>query len=259
MGTITMLTDFGHRDNYVGVMKGVVTAISPQSRLIDITHAIDPQDIEAARFNLLTSYKYFPAGTIHVVVVDPGVGTRRAAIAAQIATSVGIQTVVAPDNGVITSLPVTAAIVLTNQGYWRTPHVSHTFHGRDIFAPVAAHLAEGVSLERLGDSVSPADLVRLDISEAIATNQGYGGCVQYIDHFGNLVTNIPGEDLANQPWLVHFGEHRIPSCAAYGVTELGSALALVGSHGYVEIAVNGGSAAEAINGHLRDRVELHYI
>ena len=149
MGMITLLTDFSHRDNYVGVMKGVIAGISPQSQLIDITHAIKPQDILAARFNLLTSYGYFPAGTIHIAVVDPGVGTQRSAIAAQIATSMGVHTVIAPDNGIITGLPVTAAVALTNPDYWRTPHVSHTFHGRDIFAPAAAHLARGIPFEQL--------------------------------------------------------------------------------------------------------------
>ncbi|MGD1952975.1 MAG: S-adenosyl-l-methionine hydroxide adenosyltransferase family protein [Leptolyngbyaceae cyanobacterium] len=258
MGTITLLTDFGHRDNYVGVMKGVIAGISPQSQLIDITHAIKSQDILAARFNLLTSYGYFPAGTIHIVIVDPGVGTQRSAIAAQIATSVGVHTVIAPDNGIITGLPVTAAVALTNQDYWRTPHASHTFHGRDIFAPAAAHLARGISFGQLGVSLSVSNLVGLDIDDVAKTNQGYCGCIQYSDHFGNLVTNIPGARLSNQTWHIYLGKHCIPNCTTYGLTEVGSALALVGSHGYVEIAVNGGNAAEILNGDVGDSVELSY-
>ena len=213
MGTITLLTDFGHRDNYVGVMKGVIAGISPPSQLIDITHAIKPQDILAARFNLLTSYEYFPAGTIHIAVVDPGVGTQRLAIAVQIATSVGVQTVIAPDNGIITGLPVTAAVALAHQDYWRTPHVSHTFHGRDIFAPAAAHLlARGIPFEQLGVSLSVSSLVELDIDNVAETNQGYCGCIQYIDHFGNLVTNIPGARLSSQTWHICLGKHCIPHC-----------------------------------------------
>ncbi|MEM1256247.1 MAG: SAM-dependent chlorinase/fluorinase [Cyanobacteria bacterium P01_H01_bin.21] len=259
MGTITLLTDFGHRDNYVGVMKGVIAGISPQSQLIDITHAIKPQDILAARFNLLTSYEYFPAGTIHIAVVDPGVGTQRMAIAAQIATSMGVHTVIAPNNGIITGLSVTAAVALTNPDYWRTPHASHTFHGRDIFAPAAAHLARGIPFDQLGVSLSVADLVRLDINDAAETNQGYCGCIQYIDHFGNLVTNIPGAQLSSQSWHIHLGKHCIPYDTTYGLAEVGSALALVGSHGYVEIAVNGSSAAEILNGDVGDSVELIYV
>ncbi len=264
MGLITLLTDFGYKDGYVGVMKGVIAGISPHSQVVDLTHEIQPQAILAARFNLLTSYGYFPAGTIHVVVVDPGVGTQRAAIAAQVNTPVGQQTIVVPDNGILTGFSVTAAVALTNVDYWRTPQPSSTFHGRDIFAPVAAHLANGIPMEKLGPWLSAADLVRLELKNAIApaltsqaaTHHGYRGSIQYIDHFGNLITNIPGEPLPRQPWHLRLGEQRVAYQITYGHTEPGTSLALIGSHGYVEIAVNGGSAAQAFKSQIGDDVEL---
>lgn len=254
MGVITLLTDFGHTDNYVGVMKGVIAGISPHSRVIDLTHGIRPQAILAARFNLLTSYQYFPAGTVHVVVVDPGVGTQRSAVAAQVSTVAGVQTIVVPDNGILTGFSIMAAVALTNADYWRTPDPSHTFHGRDIFAPAAAHLANGVPLEELGIALS--SLVRLDIGDAVAKDQGYRGCIQYIDHFGNLVTTIPAERVSGQSWQVKLRGHRVPYYTTYGLVESGTALALIGSHDYVEVAVNGGSAAARFGAQIGDQVEL---
>lgn len=256
MGLITLLTDFGHRDNYVGVIKGVIAGISPTSQVVDLTHGIQPQDILAARFNLLTSYKYFPAETIHVVIVDPGVGTQRAAIAAQVKTSDGLQTIIAPDNGLLTGFPLTMVVTLTNSDYWRTLHPSHTFHGRDIFAPTAAHLARGISIDVLGESFSVTSLHSLNISNPIAMDQGYCSSIQYIDHFGNLVTTIHVQLLTSQSWFVQVGAHIIPLRTTYGDVEPGKALALIGSHGYVEIAVNGGSAAEQLNVNVGDIVEL---
>ncbi|MEM9266239.1 MAG: SAM-dependent chlorinase/fluorinase [Cyanobacteria bacterium P01_F01_bin.13] len=256
MGVITLLTDFGHKDSYVGVMKGVIAGISPQSQVIDLTHGVPHQGILAARFNLLTSYRYFSAGTIHVVVVDPGVGTQRCAVAVQMSTPAGLQTVVAPDNGILTDFPITAAVTLTNTDYWRTPQPSHTFHGLDIFAPVAAYLANGVPLEELGRSLSVANLVRVDICSAVSTEQGYCGNVQYIDHFGNVVTTIPGNTLTGGSWYVRIGNYEIQYHTTYGHTEPGKALALIGSHGYVEIAINEGNAAKTFEVQIGDEVEL---
>lgn len=256
MGVITLLTDFGHRDSYVGVMKGVIAGISPLSQVIDLTHGIQPQDILAARFNLLTSYGYFPVGTIHVVVVDPGVGTQRVAIAAQVTTSQGFQIIITPDNGLLTGFPITTAVALTNANFWRTPQPSHTFHGRDIFAPLAAHLANGMSLRELGETRPVSSLVNLDIDNAVATTQGYRGRIQYIDHFGNLVTTIQAHGLANQSWHVRVGDHTAMHHTTYGNTEPGTALALIGSHGYVEIAINGGDAAATLHANIGTGVEL---
>ena len=258
MGVITLLTDFGHRDSYVGVMKGVIAGISPQNQVIDLCHGIRPQAILAARFNLLTSYQYFPEGTIHVVVVDPGVGTQRSAVAVQVALPTGHQMIVAPDNGILTGFPIVAAVALTNATYWRAPQPSHTFHGRDIFAPVAAHLGNGVSMDQLGDQLLVTDLVSLPISDAIATDRGYRGSIQYIDHFGNLVTTIPGDMLTYRSWTVRVGSDLAPYYATYGDTQPGALLALIGSHGYVEIAINNGSAARMLAGQLGDNVELIY-
>ncbi len=256
MGMITLLTDFGHTDSYVGVMKGVIATISPQCQVVDLTHGIYPQDILAARFNLLTSYGYFPSGTVHGVVVDPGVGTQRAAVAAQVTAAAGCHFIVAPDNGILTGFPMTAAVALTNADYWRTPQPSFTFHGRDIFAPAVAHLASGIPMENLGVPISVSSLVSLDIRDAVATEQGYRGSVQYIDHFGNLVTTITGDRLAGQAWHVCLGGGVIGYTTTYGHTESGAALALIGSHGYVEIAVNGGSAAQVFEAKVGDEVEL---
>ncbi|NEQ53301.1 MAG: SAM-dependent chlorinase/fluorinase [Leptolyngbya sp. SIO3F4] len=256
MGLITLLTDFGHKDNYVGVMKGVIASISPSSQVVDVTHGIQPQDILAARFNLLTSYDYFPVDTIHIVVVDPGVGTQRAAIAAQVKTSVGLQTIITPDNGVLTGFPLTKVVTLTNSEYWRTSHPSQTFHGRDIFASSAAHLARGIPMNALGESLPVASLRNLNISNPTTTTQGYCSSIQYIDHFGNAVTTVHSQLLTSQSWYVQVGDHTIPSHTTYGNAKLGKALALIGSHGYVEIAVNGGSAAETLNVDIGDSVEL---
>lgn len=255
---ITLLTDFGHTDSYVGVMKGVIASINPRCQVVDITHGIRPQDILAARFGLLASYGYFPAGTIHVVVVDPGVGTQRMAVAAQVTTSVGDHIIVAPDNGVFTGFSITRAVALQNASYWRTSQPSHTFHGRDIFAPVAAHLANGVYLEALGPAVSSANLVQLRIGDAIATHHGYRGSIQYIDHFGNLITTIPADSLTQPCWYVQLAERRLSCYITYGQAAADAALALIGSHGYVEIAVNGGSAAQRFSAQIGDPVELTY-
>ncbi|MFG6106769.1 SAM-dependent chlorinase/fluorinase [Leptothoe sp. EHU-05/26/07-4] len=258
MGVITLLTDFGHRDSYVGVMKGVIASISPQSQIIDLTHGLQPQAILAARFNLITSYLYFPVGTIHVVVVDPGVGTQRAAIAAEVSVPAGLQTIIAPDNGILTGFAIKAVTALTNPDYWYTPEPSNTFHGRDIFAPTAAHLANGIPIGELGTSLSVSSLVSLNINHAVVTDQGYRGSLQYIDHFGNLVTTIPGDELTRQLWYVQLGKYICPYRPTYGRIELGEALALVGSHGYVEIAVNGGNAHQAFQANVGDAVELIY-
>lgn len=257
MGMITLLTDFGHRDSYVGVMKGVIATISPQSQVIDINHGIPPQAILAARFNLLTSYDYFPRDTVHLAVVDPGVGTQRTAIAVHVITPTGLrQTIVAPNNGLLTGFSIVAAVALTNSDYWHTSQPSHTFHGRDIFAPVAAHLANGVPIEQLGTSLSLSNLVNVNISNAVATERGYHSSIQHVDHFGNLVTTIPGDELTEQTWQIRCGERIVHSYSTYGHAQVGATLALIGSHGYVEIAVNGGNAAKVLGANVGDHIEL---
>ncbi|MGA7933947.1 MAG: SAM-dependent chlorinase/fluorinase, partial [Kovacikia sp.] len=264
---LTLLTDFGLSDVYVGVMKGVIAGINPALNLIDLTHQIPPQDISLARFALMTAFPYFPAGTIHVAVVDPGVGSPRAAIALAIgsdpANPAGF--LVGPDNGLFSGVfsqhPIVAAIKLTNRQYWRTPEPSHTFHGRDIFAPVGAHLASGVPLSALGEPIGPESLVQLDIPPLQTkgwdgTTCRITGWIQASDHFGNLVTNIPGSRVLDREWSITVNGMTIPGKQTYSDSPPNSLVALVGSHGWVEIAVNHGSAAAALNLEAGDPIQM---
>jgi S-adenosylmethionine hydrolase len=253
---LTLLTDFGTQDGYVGVMKGVIAQIAPTLPVVDLTHDIPPQDLAAARFILMNAYPYFPVGTIHVAVVDPGVGGQRRAIALQLESGY----LVGPDNGIFSGVleqyPPLAAIALTNPQYWRTPSPSATFHGRDIFAPVGAHLASGVCLTDLGDKIDLTTLVTLPIPAYQEKGGILLGCIQYCDRFGNLVTNIPAQALAHHSWQVRFCSTAISSHATYSTVSAGDLLSLIGSHGWVEIAVNGGNAREALNAKIGDPVQL---
>jgi len=245
---ITLLSDFGDRDAYVGVMKGVIANICPTAHLIDLTHHIPPQDRYAARFNLLTACPHFPASAVHLAVVDPGVGTARRAVA--MATAVGY--LVGPDNGIFSGLlgryPATAAVCLDNPAYWGGSQPSATFHGRDLFAPAAAHLAAGIALERLGTALDPATLVTLPVAPLTVGPSHITGTIQYIDHFGNAATTIPAERLPamappDGPTLRVTVQHRaIPLVSAYGAVPPGAPLALVASHGWLEVALRDGSA-----------------
>jgi S-adenosyl-L-methionine hydrolase (adenosine-forming) len=239
---LTLLSDFGLSDVYVGVMKGVIAQINPTLTVVDLTHQISPQDIAAGRFCLMSAYLYFPKGTVHVAVVDPGVGGKRRAIAVQIPQGF----LVGPDNGLFSGILdqswAIAAVELTNPDYWYTSMPSNTFHGRDIFAPVGAYLASGFGLEQLGQEIDPATLVKLPIPSVRQTDEGVVGCIQYCDRFGNLVTNIPADIVLGKTWSIQVAGHTIKGCQTYGDFPTGSLVALIGSHGWVEIAVNGGSA-----------------
>lgn len=243
---LTLLTDFGLKDSYVGTMKGVIAQINPSLQVIDLTHEIPPQNLIAARFCLMNAYSYFPMGTVHVAVVDPGVGSSRRAIAVQLAESV----LVGPDNGLFSGILAVqraiAAVELTNREYWRTPNPSSTFHGRDIFAPVGAYLASGVPLEQVGNPLNPAHLVQLPLPESTEAERQITGFIQYIDQFGNLVTTIPEEAVVGRNWVVMVPGQSIPRCESYAGAAVGEAVALIGSHGYVEIAVNCGNAQAAL-------------
>jgi S-adenosylmethionine hydrolase len=253
--TIALLTDFGLSDVYVGVMKGAIAQINPHLTIIDITHHIPAQNISAGRFCLLNAYPYFPLGTVFVAVVDPGVGGSRKAIAIQLEDGF----LVGPDNGIFSGVlsqsPAILAVELTNRQYWRTAQPSHTFHGRDIFAPVAAHLASGVPLILLGEIINPATLINLPIPPLTFTD-GIVGCIQYIDGYGNLIANIPASVVAGKSWQVEIKGKIIDSGEFYGASLLGEAIALIGSHGWVEIAVNGGSAQSQLKLNCGDRVKL---
>lgn len=187
---VAFMTDFGHGDGDVGVMKGVVLRIAPDAQLVDITHDIAPQNVASGAWVLASSYRYFPKGTVYTCVVDPGVGSARRPIAVR----AGDWSFVGPDNGLFSYIfaeqTVHIAVELKNPVY-HLPQVSTTFHGRDIFAPVAAHIAQGVPLRELGPEVDPATLQRLDPRNPVRRDGEIEGYVLHIDHFGNLITNIP--------------------------------------------------------------------
>jgi S-adenosyl-L-methionine hydrolase (adenosine-forming) len=255
-GIVTLLSDFGDRDIYVGVMKGAIAQINPKLTVVDLTHQIPPQNIAAARFCLMNAYAYFPVGTVHVAVVDPGVGSQRRAIALQCTGGF----LVGPDNGlfsgVLSQNPAIAAVELTNFNYWRNPQPSNTFHGRDIFAPVGANLASGVPIQELGTAIDPATLVQLNIGEYQETITGILGCIQYIDHFGNLVTNIPASYVQGKTWWVQVNGLTIPGGETYSNVGIGEAIALVESNGWVEIAINQGNAHLQLQINLQDSLEV---
>ncbi|WP_016951464.1 S-adenosyl-l-methionine hydroxide adenosyltransferase family protein [Anabaena sp. PCC 7108] len=256
---LTLLSDFGDNDVYVAVMKGVISQINPGLKLVDLTHQIPPQNLAAARFCLMNAYPYFPVGTVHLAVVDPGVGSQRRAIALQLAQGF----LIGPDNGIFSGITsknqVIKAVELTNLNYWRTSQPSSTFHGRDIFAPVAAHLANGVSLQELGREINPTTLVKLDIGECFETATGVTGCIQYIDHFGNLVSNIPGSYVQGKTWSVKVANLTMPGCETYSDVQNQEALALVGSHGWVEIAINSGNAYMQLQINWQDTLHVLFL
>src|SRR5262245_28512049 len=243
---IALLTDFGLCDHYVGTMKGVVLSICPEATLVDISHDVAPQDIRDGALELAAAYRYFPSGTIFLVVVDPGVGSTRRGIAAE----VGDHRFVAPDNGVLSVVfdqaPPQLVVELTNRSYAR-PTISKTFEGRDRFAPAAAWLANGIALTALGGPVTA--LARLEVPRPRPTDDGVDGEVLRVDHFGNLMTNIDDSALGtiSGTVIVRIGELVIPRVVAtYADVTPGELCALVGSSDRLEIAVNGGSAAAAL-------------
>lgn len=257
---VTLLTDFGEQDDYVGAMKGVILSIAPEVSLVDISHQVRPQNIRQAASILQNVYRYYPAHTIHVVVVDPGVGSQRLPIGLK--TTHG--TFIAPDNGVLTYVyakePDGRAIVLQNARYW-LPAPSNTFHGRDIFSPVAAHLAAGVSFDDLGPQL--ATLTLLPSPPLIVGPHTIKGEVIRIDRFGNALTNIgplrwiddhtlelaaegaaPARIRTDQARVI-CGWHTVEGIAQnYSQGAVGEPLALVGSSDELEIAVNQGNASE---------------
>jgi S-adenosylmethionine hydrolase len=246
---IALLSDFGTREAYVGVMKGVILALAPEARLVDLTHEIAPQAVSEAAYTLVSAVDYFPSQTIFCCVVDPGVGSERRALAVQLALTRSSAVVVCPDNGLLTPLlaRVRQAVVLDNPRYHLVP-VSATFHGRDIFAPAAAHLARGVPLGELGSPLSPEALVRLEWPEPQVQDDGFRAHVIHVDRFGNLITNLPGDWLSPpwERWEVRLAAQRIRGIRrTYAEVAPGEALAYVGSGGYLELAVRQGSARDA--------------
>jgi len=240
---ITLTTDFGARDWFVGVMKGVILGINPRAEVLDLTHEIAPGDIRGGAFALSVACRFFPKGTLHVAVVDPGVGSDRPALAVRTA-DYGF---VGPDNGVLSfalqGQKIRAIHRLENTQFFLKP-VSRTFHGRDIFAPVAGHLSRGVPIHRFGPRQK--ELIRLKWPQSRTASGGrIEGEVVYLDRFGNAITNV--ENASLKPTVLYevfAGRRRLcPVGAFYGSVRRGAAVAVPGSTGFLEIAVNGSSAA----------------
>ena len=240
---ITLTTDFGLADPYVGIMKGVILGIAPEARLIDVSHAVASYDVMEGALVLLSAVRYFPAGTVHLGVVDPGVGSRRRPIAA----SDGRHMFVGPDNGLFSLCLGDDAELhhITNEEYFLTP-VSDTFHGRDIFAPVAARLAMGAALESVGPRVY--DFLRLIIPSGPPT-------ILHVDRFGNLVTSLRPEDLGADSVIRIAGHDVGARRAAYAEGASGELFLIAGSSGYLEISMNRASAADHLK--VRRGMELN--
>jgi S-adenosylmethionine hydrolase len=250
-GIITLTTDFGLEDGYVGMMKGAILSENRHATIVDLTHGIGPQHILQASFTIASAYQFFPAGTVHLIVVDPGVGTDRSVVVLEADGHIFL----APDNGVLslvmsTAMPV-ACRTVQNQRLFRKD-ISRTFHGRDIFAPVAAIIASGMDLSTLGPSLRPEELVRIDIPVPLISPTAITGMVVSVDRFGNLVTNISASNLADfvrgtairvADLRVAAGQHRISGVKKrYADVPIDTPLALVGSNYYLEVAVNQGNA-----------------
>jgi S-adenosylmethionine hydrolase len=257
---ITLMTDFGLRDHYVAAMKGVILGICPEARIVDVTHEVSSYEVAEAAFLLSQTWSCFPKKTVHVVVVDPGVGSMRRPILAQSDGHVFL----APDNGVLTP-------VLTREGckvrhvtaeqYFRKP-VSQTFHGRDIFAPVAAHAASGGALGKLGPVID--NYLRLTpVRPNRTARRGWTGAILHVDHFGNIVTNIPIAEfphVENQPFEVTIGFRTVEKLAhSYAEMPPGELFAIVGSSGYLEISANQESAAKLLGCETGAPVEIRLL
>jgi hypothetical protein len=239
MPHITLLTDFGTADGYAAAMKGVIASICPDAIVTDAAHDIPPGDIEAAAWTLWRYWRLFPEGTVHVAVVDPGVGGPRRALAVVAQERL----LVAPDNGLLTRVLEEAgawrAISIQEPAYLHHP-VSRTFHGRDVFAPAAAHLAGGVPVDALGPAVT--DPVRLALPAFTIQPEAIVGAVVHVDRFGNLVSNIPAH-WATSGRVQVAGQELGPVRGAYSDVATGELVGLIGSAGMLEVAVRDGSAA----------------
>ncbi len=244
MPIITLITDFGLVDNYVGVMKGVIYSINPDVRIIDISHQINPYDVIGANYILKAAFKYFPEGTIHVVVVDPGVGSQREIILIKTKDYYFL----APNNGILDFACDKIKIVeVTNKKYFLN-EISNTFHGRDIFAPVAAYLSLGKQIEEFGNKINKIKTLPPEFKPKFDKDKIVGEII-YIDHFGNLITNIvrEGFPFEDSEVLVEVTGSQIKGISqTYSQLKPGELLALWGSSNHLEISVNLGSAQELV-------------
>ncbi len=271
---ITLTTDFGTGDAYVASMKGVILTINPKAVIVDICHSVKPQNILQAAFILSTAHHYFPEGAIHVAIVDPGVGSQRKAIILKTPSAFFI----APDNGVLSyivdELETTPAkptphfppgpeprelasgieaVAITNPDFWHHP-VSTTFHGRDIFAPVAAHLSLGTPLHKFGDSISHIHIYPTPRPHR-DTEGNLIGRVLHIDNFGNLITNFRGSDLPGGKITVNIGNQQINGLSKFYAEKEGLA-AIIGSSGYLEISLRNSNAATFLKAKVGDEIKV---
>jgi len=260
---IAFLTDFGLSDGYVGVMKGVIAGIAPDAQVIDITHAVAPQQIASGAWQLATVYRYFPRGTVFTCVVDPGVGSTREAIALH----AGNWLFVGPDNGLFSYIyaeqTVHQAVMLANTRY-RLARVSTTFHGRDVFAPAAAYLARGVGLGEFGLAIDPASLASLDVRQPVRENGTIAARIVHIDHYGNIVTNIPlalvpdlfDEQVQVRAIFEETGAVVDRRARFFAAATGGAPFLFTDSTETVGVAVRDGNAAAALGLHLGSQVTL---
>ena len=262
MSIISLLSDFGHKDPYVAEMKAVILSINPQARIVDITHEIEKFNIRMGAYVLASAAPYFPPNTIHVAVVDPGVGTKRRPIIAETRRSF----YVGPDNGLLMLAAhkehIKKVYTIDNPKYMLS-EVSKTFHGRDIFAPAAAHLTEGIKPSDFGPAIQ--DYILPELAKPHARNGELLGEVLHIDDFGNIVSNISAEDLESTgfhegaSFLVRLGGKtlNIRFCSAYGEVPSGTPLALIGSSNFLEVAVNQESASRIFKAKVGDRFHVY--
>ena len=261
MRIISLLTDFGLKDVYVAEMKATILQIYPEALIVDVSHMVEKFNIRMGAFLLACAAPYFPKATVHVAVVDPGVGTERRAIVVETNRS----WFVGPDNGLLILAAekeeIKRVYEIKNKAYIRS-EVSHTFHGRDIFAPAAAHLARGVAASEFGPEIN--DYVVPEYAKVEFEDDNVKGVILYVDGFGNLVTNISTEELKrlrlSKGHLVNvrIGNKivRLKLCSAYGEVSKGEALALIGSHGFLEFSVNLGNAAKSFKAKAGTRIEV---
>ncbi|MBI3680465.1 MAG: SAM-dependent chlorinase/fluorinase [Acidobacteria bacterium] len=254
---ITLTTDFGLQDHFVGVMKGVIRGIAPAADIIDITHEVSVFEVNEGAFVVAQAYRHFPKNTVHLVVVDPGVGSARRPILAQ----GGGYRFVAPDNGVLSMVLASEKCVvreITASRYFLKP-VSSTFHGRDIFAPVAAHLAKGVPASRFGRKIEDALRIRLAEVHRVG-KRTWAGAILKIDRFGNLITSLPAADfsaLAQRPFELAVGLEKVTRRVSnYTEAAGGELFVLEGSAGYLEVGLNQGNAAKTLGVGVGAPVEL---
>lgn len=245
---IVLLSDFGHQDAYVGILKGVILSLCPQTQLIDLCHEIPAGDLTTAAWQLMSAVDYFPAGTIFVSIVDPGVGSARKAIALEVAGKY----FVCPDNGILSWLLKQSGSawqgVSLDKACWHLPNPSQTFHGRDIFAPVAAHLARGLGLSELGSPLE--NLVELKWPQFRSEAHTLQGEILLWDHFGNLISNLPASALAAyapDKLQIQIASRQLQGLKqAYAESPKGELLGIIGSSGYLEICLNQGSAQQEL-------------